>query len=52
MIHVSNEGICVEVGRKKTHNIGLPTFKLQTSTKTRLRLPRYILLLTSSVYDY
>ena len=52
MINVSNEGICVEVGRKKTHNIGLPTFKLPTSTKTLLRLTRYILLLTSSVCHY
>jgi len=40
MINASYEGICVEVWRKKQHNLGLPTFKLHASTKTRLRLTR------------
>ena len=50
MINASNEGICVEFGRKK-HNLSLPTFKLPTSTKTILRLTRLILFWKISVYD-
>jgi len=38
MINASNEGICVEFCRKNPHNLGLPTFKLPTSTKNILRL--------------
>ena len=33
MIKASNEGICGGFWRKKQHNLGLPTFKLPTSTK-------------------
>ena len=40
IINASNEGICVEFWRKKEYNLGLPTFKLPTSTKHRLRLTR------------
>ena len=52
MANASNEGICAEFLKRKRHNLGLPTFKLPASTKTLLRLTRYILSLTSSVYDY
>jgi len=52
MINVPIEGICFEILKKKKHNLGLSTFKLPASTKSRLRLTRSILFLTSSVYDY
>ena len=41
MINASNGGICVEFWRKKQHNLGLPTFKLPTSTKNLWRLTLY-----------
>jgi len=37
---------------EQKHNLGLPTFKLPTSTNNRLRLTHQILFLTISVYDY
>ena len=40
MINASNEGICVEFGKKKLHNLILPTSKMPTSTKHILRLTR------------
>ena len=54
MINASNEGICVEFLRKNytTVQLALPTFKLPARTKNLLRLTRYILLLTISVYDH
>ena len=36
IINASNDGICVEF-EKKEHNLGLPTFKLPTSTKKGLK---------------
>ena len=52
MINAYNEGICVEFWRKEQHNLGLTSFKLPASTNNLLRLTRWILCLTSSVYDY
>ena len=41
MINASNEGICVDrVLKQNQHNLGLPTFKLPTSSKHLLRLTR------------
>ena len=36
---------------EKQHNLGLPNFKMATSTENRLRITRKILFLTNSVYD-
>jgi len=33
MINTSYEGICVEIERKKQHNIGFPTFQMPVSAK-------------------
>jgi len=37
IINASNDGIYVEFERKKEHNLGLPNFKLPTSTKKGLK---------------
>ena len=52
MINASNEGSGFEFCRKNPHNLGFPTFKLPASTKHILRITRYLLFLTISVYDY
>ena len=41
-----------ESGLSFEENLGLPIFKLRTSTESRLRLTRKILFWTISVYDY
>jgi len=50
LINASNERIYVEFWTNK--HLGLPTFKLPTSTKTLLRLTCLILFWKISVYDY
>ena len=47
-MHLMKESV---LSFEEQHNLGLPTFKLPARTKSRLRLIRKILFLTSSVND-
>ena len=51
MINASDEEFVLSF-EEKTTNLGLPTFKLPSSTKHFLGLTRLILFWTGSVYDY